>query len=288
MILPLAMSLTAIRSILSRSPRTVILTGAGVSTESGIPDYRGVNGSYSKGHVPMTHQQFTSGERHRKRYWARSTLAWPVFATARPNAAHRALAKWSHEDRGTLITQNVDGLLSMAGSKDVLEIHGCTRNVVCLCCGARSSRRRLHDQLSHLNEAWLAEHGGDDWRSGKQVGDRIRADGDSVVEANFEDFVVPACRKCGGTLKPDVVFFGDNLAPARRAEAELRVNEADAMMIVGSSIEVYSAFRLARRAHERGIPIAVVNIGGTRLGRSGIEVTTVEERAGEVLPGLLA
>ncbi|MDZ7670399.1 MAG: NAD-dependent protein deacetylase [Gammaproteobacteria bacterium] len=234
--------------------RVVVISGAGCSTASGIGDYRDAAGGWKRP-PPMQMQDFVASESARRRYWARSMLGWPVMARARPNAAHQALAEL--EQAGIvagLITQNVDGLHQQAGHRDVLELHGSLATVVCLDCGTRSSRRRLQERLEQDN-AFLRE-----------VSAAAAPDGDADLAGSVDlsAFAVPVCLACGGRLKPDVVFYGDSVPRPRVAQAYALIESADAVLIVGSSLMVFSSFRFCRRARELGIPLAAVNQGVTR------------------------
>jgi NAD-dependent SIR2 family protein deacetylase len=260
---------------LTAGHRLVALTGAGCSTESGIPDYRGA-GSPAPARKPIQHDAFLRRPDVRQRYWARATVGWARFSRARPNAAHRALA--SLEEAGLLagiITQNVDRLHQEAGSRRVVELHGALADVLCLDCGAAEPRADVQDRLLSVNPGWL---------------DRaavIAPDGDAdLPPGEVSTFEVVGCRTCGGTLKPDVVFFGGNVAESTLARAWGLFDEASALLVVGSSLAVYSGFRFVRRAAERGLPIALVNLGPTRADE--LAHARVEERAGDVLPQLAA
>jgi NAD-dependent SIR2 family protein deacetylase len=258
---------------LLRGRRTVVLTGAGCSTESGIPDYRGA-GTRARARNPIQHREFLTRPETRARYWARSLLGWPRFSSARPNAAHHALAEL---ERGGhvpgLITQNVDRLHHAAGSARVIELHGALARVRCLDCGALEARVALQERLLALNPDFA-----------HQVLE-LRPDGDAELSSELlSSFHVPACLRCGGTLKPDVVFFGDNV-PAPTVEAAFSlVEEGDALLVVGSSLAIFSGYRFLVRASQRRMPIAILNIGECR----GVELADVrvEARAGDVLPRL--
>jgi len=229
--------------------RWLVLTGAGVSTDSGIPDYRGPGAPQRR---PMTGQQFASGVPARQRYWARAYLGWSAMGTARPNPTHRALA--ALEDAGRLsglITQNVDGLHSTAGNRDVVDLHGRLDRVICLGCGAVSAREDLQRRLAELNPAF----GADDLV--------VLPDGDVALEATA-DFVLADCERCDGPLKPDVVFFGENVPPERVRRCSTLVEDAEALVVLGSSLHVFSGRRFVKQAHQRGIPIVIVNRGETR------------------------
>lgn len=233
--------------------RLVVLTGAGCSTESGIPDYRDAAGNWKR-KPPVQQREFVGSHAARQRYWARSLLGWRFFSKARPNAAHQALARLEAAGRlYHLITQNVDGLHQQAGSRAVTDLHGRLDEVQCLGCGARTQRSAMQDELETRNPEWLALSAG-------------RApDGDADLEGqDFSRFEVPACATCGGVLKPAVVFFGDSIPAADTQRALAAVQQADALLVVGSSLMVWSGFRLARAAAELGIPVAAVNLGQTR------------------------
>ncbi|WP_375766828.1 NAD-dependent protein deacetylase [Archangium gephyra] len=264
----------ALASLL-RGRRLVVLTGAGCSTESGIPDYRGP-GTRARARNPIQHREFLTKPEVRTRYWARSLLGWPRFSSARPNAAHQALASLEREGHVLgLITQNVDRLHHAAGSQRVIELHGALARVRCLDCEALEPRVEVQERLMALNPGFAERTA------------ELRPDGDAElpVEA-VRDFQVAVCTRCGGTLKPDVVFFGDNV-PAPTVEAAFSLlEEGDALLVVGSSLAIYSGFRFLQRAADRHLPIGLVNIGECRGGE--LVDVRVEARAGEVLPQLAA
>ncbi|MBL8378898.1 MAG: NAD-dependent protein deacetylase [Burkholderiales bacterium] len=237
---------------LAQMPRVAVLTGAGVSTASGIPGYRDREAQWTR-RQPVTHQEFVADPAVRRRYWARSMRGWPTMRDARPNAAHLALARLAAAGRVTsLITQNVDGLHERAGHAQVIPLHGRLAEVVCLGCGARSAREALQRALEDANPQFAAAAAG------------VAPDGDADLEADFDAYHVPSCTLCGGILKPDVVFYGDAV-PAGRAQAALEaVDDVDALLVVGSSLMVRSAYRLCERAQGRGTPIVAVNHGRTR------------------------
>ncbi|MQL82053.1 hypothetical protein Taro_014531 [Colocasia esculenta] len=279
-----------------QSRKLVVLTGAGMSTESGIPDYRSPNGAYSTGYKPMTHQEFMRSARTRKRYWTRSYAGWRRFTAAQPNAAHRALATLEKCGRiDYMITQNVDRLHHLAGSNP-LELHGSVYSVVCLQCGASISRHLFQDQVKALNpkisknRRWalaiesleIGSPGSD-----KSFGMQQRPDGDIDIDEKFweKDFDIPNCTRCNGLLKPDVVFFGDNVPKDRADKAMEAARECDAFLVLGSSLMTMSAFRLVRAAHESGTSVAIVNIGETRA--DSLVPFKVRARCGEILPRLL-
>lgn len=230
-----------------------VLTGAGCSTASGIPDYRDARGRW-KAAEPIQHQQFVTSTASRKRYWARSMAGWPIVAVARPNAAHRALARLQQwQSLAGLVTQNVDGLHNAAGSRHVVHLHGRLDRVLCLACDVRYKRGYVQQLLQSANPGWQTR------------GQRLRPDGDVDLGAvEYDRFRVPACPACGGVLKPDVVFFGGAVARATVERAWQRLAAADAVLVVGSSLTVWSGFRFVREAARRGLPIAAVNRGVTR------------------------
>jgi NAD-dependent SIR2 family protein deacetylase len=251
--------------------RALVLSGAGISTDSGIPDYRGPD---ARPRAPMRYQTFVRDPEARRRYWARSSIGWPVTARARPNEAHAAVARLERCGAvAGVLTQNVDGLHQEAGSRRVLELHGSLATVICLDCGVRSARAVLQERMRAANPTFRA-HAED-----------VAPDGDvEIPDAWTRDFVVPACTACGGTLKPDVVFFGENVPRPRVERAFRMLDEADALLVLGSSLTVYSGYRFVRRARERGTPVAIVNDGPTR----GDEDAHVRShgRLGVVLPRL--
>lgn len=255
--------------------RIVVLTGAGCSTESGIPDYRGPE-TARRARNPLRFNQFVHDDRARRRYWARSMHGWLRVARARPNAAHLALAELERRGRVVgVITQNVDGLHLAAGSRKVVELHGNLDAVACLDCGALEARRRVQDRLTMLNPGW----------TDRRVS--IAPDGDADLDdRSLDGFVVAECGACDGPLKPRVVFFGENVPRPVVDDAYGLLGEAEALLVVGSSLVVFSGYRFVRRASERGHPIAIVNLGQTR-GDPLAEVL-VARRAGELLPRLAA
>ena len=232
----------------------VVLTGAGISTGSGIPDYRDAEG-VRRGRQPMMFQEFLNSPEARKRYWARGMLGWPRVNAAEPNAAHEAVASLQRSGIITgVITQNVDGLHDQAGSRDVVELHGSLRWVLCLDCLQRTRRDAVQNSLLTQNP-YLAGV------------DAVQApDGDTLLDPAFEArFKVPICPHCAGDrMKPDVVFFGENVAPPTAAKALALVENADGLLVVGSSLMAYSAFRLCRTTAERGKPLIALNLGKTR------------------------
>ena len=232
--------------------RVVVLTGAGCSTASGIPDYRDEQGEWKR-RPPVMFQAFRTQQSTYRRYWARAFAGWPRFTAAEPGAAHRALASWERTGSvARLITQNVDGLHQRAGQRDVIDLHGRLDVVVCLTCRDRTSRASVQDAMATANAQWNASPA-------------TAPDGDADIDAAaIESFEPPRCGGCAGLLKPDVVFFGENVPTARYEEARDAVSAADAILVAGSSLMVYSGFRFVRQAHDAGLPIAIVNRGRTR------------------------
>ncbi|KAL1539015.1 NAD-dependent protein deacetylase srt2 [Salvia divinorum] len=273
-----------------RSSKLVVLTGAGISTESGIPDYRSPNGAYSTGFRPITHQEFMRSSRARRRYWARSYAGWRKFTTAQPGPAHIALASLEKAGRVKfMMTQNVDRLHHRAGSNP-LELHGTVYVVACTNCGFSLSRSSFQDQVKALNPKWAEaiESLEYDSRSDKSFGMKQRPDGDIEIDEKFweEEFHIPNCEKCDGILKPDVVFFGDNVPKGRSDRALAAAKKCDAFLVLGSSLMTMSAFRLIRAAHEAGAATAIVNIGVTRA--DDFVSLKINSRLGEILPRLLS
>ncbi len=250
--------------------RVCVLTGAGISTESGIPDYRGPSAP-ARRRAPLQHQDFLRDARTRARYWARSTLGWPRFSRFLPNAAHHALAAWPAVTG--VITQNVDRLHHKAGQREVLELHGALAEVCCLRCGARSPRDALQVRLTEDNPGVLH------WQH------TLLPDGDAdLPDAVVEDFRVPPCG-CGGVLKPDVVFFGDTVPRPRVEAAFALLHASEVLLVVGSSLTVFSGYRFVLRARELGLPVAVLNVGPTRA--DGDAAVKVEAWAAQCLPELV-
>jgi NAD-dependent SIR2 family protein deacetylase len=240
---------------LSRGNVTV-LSGAGLSTESGIPDYRGPSGQARRTGSPMTYQEFTGSAGARQRYWARSHFGWRHVTGAAPNAGHRAVAALERAGFVSgIITQNVDGLHQAAGARAVTELHGSLHRVVCLSCWERSSREVLDARLRAANPAWTAAAVG--------IEPAVNPDGDVALEETG-GFSVVDCLACGGLLKPDVVFFGENVPKARVEECFALVSASSALVVLGSSLTVMSGLRYVRHAASLGIPVLIVNQGTTR------------------------
>lgn len=230
-----------------------VLTGAGVSTDSGIPDYRDEHGAW-KGRAPIQYREFVGSDATRRRYWARSLIGYPFMAAAEPNAAHRALH--AIEARGALsclVTQNVDGLHRRAGSHSVVDLHGRLDQVRCLDCGTISERSALQSELLARNPSFAGSVAS------------MKPDGDAeLANADYGQFEIVPCEVCGGMLKPHVVFFGENVPAERVSEAMSALERSKLLLVVGSSLMVFSGFRFARAAQRFGVPIAILNRGVTR------------------------
>lgn len=261
----------ALAAFVERHPRTLVLTGAGLSTASGIPDYRDRDG-VRRGRLPIQGPEFRREPAIQRRYWARSMVGWPLLARATPNAGHRALAALEAGARlGFILTQNVDGLHQQAGSHALLELHGNIHHVSCLSCSTRFTRAFVQTQLELANPALL------------QAMATPLPDGDAALDPDAVTGVeIPACVHCGGVLMPDVVFFGDNVPPARTASALAQMEAADALLVVGSSLMVYSGFRFCRLAQAAGKPIAALNLGRTRA--DDMLALKLEASAEQLLP----
>jgi NAD-dependent SIR2 family protein deacetylase len=252
----------------------VVLSGAGLSTESGIPDYRGPTGLARRA-TPMTYQTFTASLPARRRYWARSHLGWRHITQATPNRGHYAVAELRR--RGLLagiITQNVDGLHQAAGASGVTELHGSLHRVTCLSCGQRTSRTELHRRLAAANPDWAAEPG------------LINPDGDAVLDDEAtESFQVVGCGRCDGVLKPDVVFFGENVPRPRVEACYAMVAAGRSLVVLGSSLTVMSGFRYVRHAAAQGVQVVIVNQGATR--GDPYAAATLDAPLGQVLSALV-
>ena len=268
---------------IAKSNSLVVITGAGLSTNSGIPDYRGENGAYKKGHKPQTHQDFMGSVLNRRRYWARSLIGWGAISQAKPNGGHYALARLEQNNKiKGIITQNVDRLHSKAGSQRVVELHGRSDRVSCMSCSLQTSRKVLHQQLELVNTKFMGRLRSSGIAFMKDDSSLLRPDGDAFVPLTDEldpaNFCLVSCPACGGILKPQVTFFGDNVDPKTREDADFLVSQADSLLVVGSSLEVFSVYRYFKR--RQGDPtstgkgnssslvnVAVVNQGPTRLDR---------------------
>jgi NAD-dependent SIR2 family protein deacetylase len=245
--------ISALKHFIAEHRRLFVLTGAGCSTDSGIPDYRDADGSWKRSQ-PVTYQAFMGEVLTRQRYWARSLVGWRRFGYAMPNGTHHALFRLEQLGKlQLLLTQNVDGLHQRAGSRDVLDMHGRLDTVRCMCCEHRSPRQAFQQLLLALNPSWA------------QLDAADAPDGDADLDGHdFSTFAVPPCPHCGGLLKPDVVFFGENVPRDRVTKAMQALDEADAMLVVGSSLMVFSGYRFVHAAAKAGKPIAAVNLGRTR------------------------
>ena len=259
---------------IARHRRVFALTGAGCSTASGIPDYRDDHGEWKR-QPPVMIQAFRSQDAVYRRYWARAYSGWPRLTAASPNAAHRAFAAW--EAAGALcqlVTQNVDGLHQRAGSRAVIDLQGRLDVDFCLGCGERTSRAAVQGAMSAANPRWSAKAD-------------TAPDGDADIDAVFiESFNAPRCVQCGGQIKPDVVFFGENVPRDRYERACESLAGADALLVAGSSLMVYSGYRFVRLAHEAGLPIALVNRGRTRA--DDLAELKIEAEVGATLAAAVA
>ena len=262
---------------LLRGRAVVALTGAGMSTRSGIPDYRGP-GTRRRAKAPVQFKEFTADPEARRRYWARAAVGWPRFSAAKPNAAHRALT--TLQDAGALaglITQNVDRLHHAAGSRDVVELHGALAQVRCLECGELEARSSLQRRLVELNPQ-LAQ-----WEQTVAMA----PDGDAELQPpQIESFVVADCTHCGGRLKPDVVFFGENVPRPVTERAWATFDRAEVLLVAGSSLTVFSGYRFVRRAAKQGTPVVIVNLGPTR--GDGDATARIDADVVQALPELVA
>ncbi len=274
----------ALSAFTRRHRKLLVLTGAGCSTPSGIPDYRDRSGGW-KQRRPMSLAEFTGSASARRRYWAGSLRGWPRVRDARPNAAHAALARLEAAGRvAQVITQNVDGLHQRAGSRRVVDLHGRLDVVECLSCGRRVGRDDLQSLLVAWNPPLAAVASAGPRREGGPP-ESLRPDGDVEVEETLEGFRVPDCPDCGGVLKPGVVFFGENVPGSRVREALAALEESDALLVVGSSLIVFSGYRFVRAARERGMECAALNLGRTRA--DGELTLKVEADCAELLPEIV-
>ena len=249
--------LVCMQEFIHRHPKLVVITGAGISTQSGIPSYRNASGTWQRREA-IQHQDFLSQSLTRQRYWARSILGWEVVAKAQPNPSHRHLAQWEADGRIIqLVTQNVDGLHRAAGSNNVLELHGRLDRVRCLTCHSYSDRSVIQTQLIQLNPAL--------WHYAQNHHHQAGPDGDAAIDDwPSTDTVCPLCPKCRGTIMPDVVFYGGTVPKARVELVYRNLEQADALLIIGSSLMVFSAYRFCKQAKHIGLPLAVINQGFTR------------------------
>ena len=255
--------------------RVVVLSGAGISTESGIPDYRGTSGASLRRHAPMTYQAFLGDPVARRRYWARSHVGWALMRNATPNDGHRAVA--ALEAHGLVVgtvTQNVDGLHQAAGSIEVVDLHGRLDRVVCLACRATVSRSRVRERLDVANAEWRATL------------TAVNPDGDvDLPDDRLDGFTVVDCEACGGLLKPDVVYFGESVPVDRIQASYALVDRARLLLVLGTSLHVFSGRRFVVRAANAGIPVAIVNDGPTR--GDDVAVLKLDEPLGATLTAVL-
>ncbi|MCL7943821.1 NAD-dependent protein deacetylase [Marinobacter sp. ATCH36] len=235
-----------------RHPGLMILTGAGVSTASGIPDYRDGEGAWKR-KQPVQHRDFMASAEVRQRYWGRSLIGWPVIRNARPNTAHRHIAELELRNHSRLVvTQNVDRLHQQAGSRSVTDLHGRADEVICMSCGYRCKRDEVHERCADMNPEF------------EQYTAGAAPDGDADLEVDFSRFRIADCPRCDGILKPDVVFFGDYVPKDRVYSALDTLKASDGLLVIGSSLMVYSGLRFCRYAREWGKPMATLNLGRTR------------------------
>ena len=269
--------LLKVEKFLLGSERLFVLTGAGISTESGIKDYR----SKKVGHFatttarPTNYSEFLHKESVRQRYWARSATSWPFFSSFTPNIAHKALATLEHRGRlHWLVTQNVDNLHHEAGSRRLTELHGTVFSVTCLSCKQVISRSEMQEKILSENPSWNVQP------------EEFAPDGDVFVsESQVKKFRTPSCDHCGGILKPDVIFFGDTVPLRRVVDVRMRLEESDACMVIGSSIETYSSFRHIVHCKELGKPLLIINIGPTRA--DSLADIKIAARSGDIFKKLL-
>lgn len=263
-----------LQQFINNSNKICVLTGAGISTESGIPDYRSEGvGLYARSdRRPVLYKEFCESEQTRRRYWARNYVGWPRFSSFAPNVTHQILKNLEDEGKvSCVVTQNVDHLHSKAGSKNVIELHGTAFRVMCLNCDQKICRYELQKILQDNNRNMNAEP------------QMMRPDGDvELTQEQVENFVVPSCDNCGGVLKPDIVFFGDNVPRQRVDRVKQEVESADSLLVLGSSLSVFSGYRIILQAVEAKKPISIVNIGPTR-GDQYAQVK-IAGRCGEILP----
>ncbi|KAF7487943.1 NAD-dependent protein lipoamidase sirtuin-4 [Sarcoptes scabiei] len=275
-----------LQDFIDQSTRLTVITGAGISTESGIPDYRSKDvGLYSKnGYRPMNYSEFLNEHSSRQRYWARSFLGWNYMRNREPNISHITLAEWQKRRKiFSCVTQNVDRLHQKAGMKSVIELHGNLYTVKCITCNQRQSREHFQKVLTDLNKDILEE----DWIKtvllGQSYHKTLRPDGDIDVENDFlNSFQIPYCERCTGILKPDIVFFGDNVPLELVNKIYETVEKSDSILVIGSSLQVYSSYRFVLQAHLSGKRIAIINIGPTR--GDGLKgVLKIESKISEII-----
>lgn len=271
--------------LISSSSKLVILSGAGISTESGIPDYRSPEGSYAKGHRPIQYQEFVNNVKNRQRYWMRNMLGYKMFVKAQPNPAHFALVELEKLGKEiTVVTQNVDNLHQSAGQKRVIDLHGNNRRVVCIQCNQRTSREELQKRLEEMNPTY-AEIANKLLKNADKLDQRADGDAAFTEEIDYTNFKIPHCINCGGILKPDVVFFGENVERAIVEQVMQHVYSSDALLVCGTSLQVYSGYRFVKAAFEKSIPISAINIGPTRADH--FFQIRIDGRCGVVLPQIV-
>ncbi|XP_017891124.1 NAD-dependent protein deacylase Sirt4 isoform X3 [Ceratina calcarata] len=270
--------LLKLKAFIENFDRLCVVTGAGISTESGIPDYRSEGvGLYARSdRRPVLYKEFCNSEAVRRRYWARNYVGWPRFSSVRPNTAHKILRLIEDENKvRCIVTQNVDDLHAKAGSRRVIELHGTAFKVMCLDCDERICRYYLQEVLDRLNPDMNV------------TTSMIRPDGDvDLSQEQVEGFKVPTCENCGGVLKPDIIFFGDNVPRQTVETVKYNVDRSDSLLIIGSTLTTYSGYRIALQANSAGKPIGIINIGKTRA--DDLAVVKVEGRCGDVLAKVYA
>ncbi|KAH3885324.1 NAD-dependent protein lipoamidase sirtuin-4, mitochondrial-like [Dreissena polymorpha] len=273
---PQAGELQRLQDFISHSRKLLVLTGAGVSTESGIPDYRSEGvGLYARSpNRPVQYQDFVKDPKIRQRYWARNYVGWPMFGFFLPNRSHKTLADWEKTGRlHWLVTQNVDALHFKAGSGRITELHGSAHRVMCLDCDYCLSRCEMQDLIAAHNRHWSA------------TSHEMAPDADvQLTDEQIRGFQVPPCPGCGGRLKPQIVFFGDNVAKSVVEFVHEKLRESDSLLLAGTSLQVYSGYRFAVAASDQCKPIAIVNIGETRADK--LATVKVQSKCGDVLPKL--
>lgn len=267
-----------LEDFLMSKPNIVVLTGAGISTESGIPDYRSAGvGLYARSnHKPVQHMEFVKSPGIRQRYWARNFVGWPTFSSTEPNATHHALARFEREGRiQGIVTQNVDRLHTKAGAKNVVELHGSGYVVKCLACEYRIGRHEFQDILNTINPEF------------KDAPDMVRPDGDVEIPLDYiESFKIPSCPDCGGNLKPEIVFFGDNVPKDRLHKVAEMIYTSDGLLVLGSSLMVFSGYRMVLQNKDLGLPVVIVTIGETRADH--LADIKISAKCGDVIPKLFA
>lgn len=265
-----------LKNFLTKHQQLLVLTGAGISTESGIPDYRSEEvGLYARSnHKPIQYQEFIKYPKVRQRYWARNFVGWPRFSNIQPSATHHAVRQLEMAGKvTTVVTQNVDHLHQKAGSKNVIELHGSGYLVKCLSCPYEVDRFTLQDTLMERNP---------DMKGSFSM---IRPDGDvELSKEEVDKFSVPLCPKCEGAMKPDIIFFGDNVPKARVEQIRKQVSNSEAILVLGSSLTVYSSYRIILQAKEENKEVAILNIGPTRA--DDIADMKVSTKCGDILPEL--